>query len=112
MRYSIEIYKTLDNQRPFNIWLVDLLDIEARSKIKIRLERVGMGNLGNYEPVGDGVFELKLYFGPGYRVYYSYIDLTTILILWGGTKGTQRRDIEKAKHYLRNFEEERKNNAN
>ncbi len=70
--------------------------------ILTRLDRVGQGNFGNCEPVGEGVLELKIDFGPGYRVYFG-TDGDNVILLCGGTKGTQSRDIEKAKEHWRDY---------
>jgi putative addiction module killer protein len=75
-----------------------------RVKIEKRLERVRIGNLGDYLSVGEGVCELKIDFGPGYRIYFAQVGTKIILILFGGSKKTQEQDIEKAKEYSRDYE--------
>ena len=70
------------------------------------MDRVEEGNFGAHESVGDGVFELKEYYGPGYRVYYGLIDSTTVLLLCGGDKSTQKQDIKRAKAYWADYQDD------
>ncbi len=105
---ELEIYKTDDGEEPFSSWLDSLKNRAARAKIKQRLDRVILGNLGNCESVGEGVFELKVDYGPGYRVYFAQIEAKLLLLLCGGDKSTQNRDIMKARQLLANFKQ-RKN---
>jgi len=97
--FSIEYYLTENNRKPFKEWLDGLKDVAARSKIRIRLDRVRLGNLGNNRSVGNGVYELKVDYGPGYRVYYALDSKTVVLLLLGGDKSTQDKDIGLAKEY-------------
>ncbi len=100
-KYKIEIYKTDKGKEPYTDWL-NSLDITPRARIKARITRIReTGNFGICEPVGDGVFELKLDVGPGYRVYFGYQAETTLLLLFGGYKKGQQRDINKAIEYWR-----------
>ena len=69
----------------------------ARSRILIRIHRLSLGNPGDVRPVGGGISELRIDYGPGYRVYFSRVDTTTAVLLPGGDKATQRRDIERAR---------------
>ncbi|OGQ36138.1 MAG: addiction module killer protein [Deltaproteobacteria bacterium RIFCSPHIGHO2_12_FULL_43_9] len=96
-------YLTSDGENPFNEWLRGLKDISARAIIRKRLNRVRKGNFGNAESVGDGIFELKIYYGPGYRVYYGLDGNTVVVLLCGGDKGSQRKDIQKAKEYWKDY---------
>lgn len=75
-------------------------------RIRARLDRVVLGNLGTIKPVGDGVCEFKIDHGPGYRIYYAMNGKTVVLLLVGGDKSTQQRDIEKAKAYWKRQKEE------
>lgn len=81
----------------FGAWLDSLRDRKARLRIDDRLKRLAGGNAGDTRSVGDGVQELRLQFGPGYRIYYTWRDGVLIVLLNGGDKSTQARDIAKAK---------------
>lgn len=81
----------------FRIWLDGLRDGRSRLRIDDRLKRLANGNAGDTKSVGDGVQELRLHFGPGYRAYYKWQDGVLIILLCGGDKGSQARDIAKAK---------------
>ena len=90
MRYEIE--KTV----LFDQWLKKLKDRQAVLAISMRLTRVALGNLGDAKPVGDGVYELRLFVRPGYRLYYTIKGDSVVLLLVGGDKSSQERDIRKA----------------
>ncbi len=100
--FTIEYYLTATDKKPFKEW-VDGLDNVARAKIRIRLDRVRLGNLGKNRHVGEGVYELKIDYGPGYRVYYALNGKTVVLLLLGGDKSTQGKDILQAKTYWKDF---------
>lgn len=80
----------------FEAWLDELRDLRARVVIAKRLERVEAGNLGDRANVGGGVSELRIHHGPGYRLYYTVRDRVVILLLAGGVKASQKRDIRRA----------------
>jgi putative addiction module killer protein len=80
----------------FDSWLKSLRDTRAKAKILVRIERLGLGNPGDVGPVGEGVSEMRIDYGPGYRVYYKQHGQTTT-ILCGGDKDSQSQDIRKAK---------------
>lgn len=101
---EIRNYETVEERSPFAEWLDCLRDMRARVKIEKRLERVRSGNLGDYRSVGEGVFELRIDYGPGYRVYFGQIGSTIIVILSGGDKSTQEQDILTAREYWRDYE--------
>lgn len=88
----------------FNEWLRDLRDIKGRARILVRIGRIESGNFGDAKPVGGGVSELRLQFGPGYRVYYTMQGETVTILLCGGDKSTQDRDIERAKKIAKEIE--------
>jgi len=92
-RFEISILQTED----FRDWLTGLRDRKTRIRIDDRLKRLASGNAGDTKPVGNGVQELRLQFGPGYRIYYIWQDGVLIILLNGGDKSTQARDIAKAK---------------
>ena len=81
----------------FEKWLSKLADINARARVLVRIERMKEGNFGDLKSVGDGVSELRIAYGPGYRVYYTMQADTVVILLIGGDKGSQNRDIAKAK---------------
>ena len=107
---DIRRYITPDGRNPFAEWLSSLRNLNAVVKIEQRLDRVRLGNLGNSKSVGEGVCELKVDFGPGYRVYFGQFGSTIVLILCGGDKSSQEQDIRKAKEYWKEYEE--RENAN
>ena len=86
-------------------WLDDLADRRGRAKILLRLDRVAEGNHGDTKPVGPGVAELRIAFGPGYRVYYTKRRNVVIILLLGGDKSTQERDIKRAIQMAQDLEE-------
>ena len=103
IQFHIREYLTVDGRSTFNDWLMDLHDIRARARIRTRLDRVRLGNMGDIASVGEGVFELRLFYGPGYRVYYSRLAGNGLLLLYGGVKDTQSQDIKMAKKYWKEF---------
>lgn len=100
---EIEEYVTDEGKAPFSDWLDGLRDIRARAKIRVRLDRVEEGNFGDVEPVGDGVSELRIDYGPGYRVYFGKADKTMVLLLCGSTKKRQAKAIKLAKKYWTDY---------
>lgn len=88
---------TLATTDEFNQWFASLKDSVTRARLLKRLRKVAAGSLGDHEPVGDGVWELREFFGPGWRMYYTRDGSTLILMLGGGDKSSQRRDIERAR---------------
>lgn len=81
----------------FDIWLNGLRDERAKASIAGRIERLEFGNFGDVSPVGEGVRELRVHTGPGYRVYFKQTGTTIVLLLCGGDKSSQARDIKRAK---------------
>ena len=81
----------------FSNWLRKLRDQKARARIQIRIRRLSLGNFGDAKPVGEGVSELRIDYGPGYRVYFQRIGSLLVLLLVGGAKKTQEADLAKAK---------------
>jgi len=100
---KLRYYQTSAGEQPFVEWLKGLNDRRARTKIEARLARVAVGNLGDVEAVGEGVLELRIDWGPGYRVYFSRLGQVIILLLCGGDKRTQQKDIRRAKSYLEDY---------
>lgn len=81
----------------FSTWLSGLRDPKARAKIALRVDRLARGNPGDAEPVGEGISEMRIHYGPGYRVYYTKVGQLIVLLLCGGNKKTQAADIRSAK---------------
>lgn len=89
----------------FSDWMTRLLDHRARAKIAARIDRLALGNPGDVKPVGEGISELRIDYGPGYRVYFTRLNKVLILLLCGGNKSTQNKDIKTAKELAANLEE-------
>ena len=84
-------------------WLTDLRDNRAQKRIVARVRRLGLGNPGDVKPVGDGISEMRIHYGPGYRVYYKDTGKEIIILLCGGDKSTQEKDIEMAKEIAADY---------
>ena len=87
-------------------WLDRLADIQARARVQARIERLVAGNPGDVEPVGEGVSELRINYGPGYRVYFKMRGRDLVILLAGGDKSTQAKDIRMALKLARNLSEQ------
>jgi putative addiction module killer protein len=96
-------YQTATGEKPFVDWLEGLRDRQARTRIEARLARVAVGNLGDVEPAGKGVMELRIDWGPGYRVYFARVGQVIVLLLCGGDKRMQQKDINRAKGYFEDY---------
>ena len=105
---QLEVYRTSNGREPYNEWLQSLRDLGTRRRIQARVDRLEDGNLGDCRSVGGGVFELRLQFGPGYRIYFGEVDNTIVLLLCGGDKSSQDRDIARAKTYWQEYKETQK----
>jgi len=96
-------YRTAAGRSPFRDWLTRRVDGGIRGRINVRIRRISeLGNYGDCEPVGGGVYELRFDTGPGYRVYFG-IDGNEIVLLLGGSKDTQASDIKKAKEFWEEY---------
>jgi putative addiction module killer protein len=100
---EIERYVTADGQIPFDNWFDSIRVSKTQTIISKRLDRVRMGNLGDYRSVGGGVFELRIDYGRGYRIYFGQVGTTIVLLLCGGDKSTQIKDISQAQEYWRDY---------
>jgi putative addiction module killer protein len=100
--FELRTYVDEDGRAPFETWILEL-DGQAQAKVTIALSRLERGNMSNVEAVGEGVSELKLNWGPGYRVYFGQDGKTIIILLCGGTKKRQSRDIAAAKVRWANY---------
>ena len=88
----------------FTKWFRSLKDRRAKARIQARIDRVEMGHFGDVAPVGEGVSELRIFYGPGYRVYFVQKDAVVVILLSGGDKSSQKADIAKAKEINRQLE--------
>jgi putative addiction module killer protein len=95
----MEVRKT----EPYAKWIDGLRDIQARARILARVEWLALGNPGDVEPVGEGVSELRIHYGPGYRVYFKQQGRELVILLAGGDKRSQAKDIKKALSLARNL---------
>jgi putative addiction module killer protein len=96
---DIIIYTDVGGNEPYSEWLESLRDRESVQRIAARIERLAQGNPGDFKAVGDGVFELRFHFGSGFRVYFGQQGNTLVILLCGGDKRTQPKDINLAKAY-------------
>jgi putative addiction module killer protein len=103
MEYSSQM-TTIIRSPEFDAWLKDLRDIKARARIASRIESAELGNLGDVAPVGEGVSEMRIHVGPGYRVYFIQKGRVMIVLLCGGDKSTQDKDIKRAKALAKEWE--------
>lgn len=103
--HRVQIYVARNGKAPFTQWMHSLRDKQTKARILTRIDRVRLGNLGDCERVGAGVYEMPIHFGPGYRVYFGFHGAEVVLLLCGGDKSSQARDIEMAKSYWREFNE-------
>jgi putative addiction module killer protein len=107
--HEVEVYESSPGVAPFEDWLDGLRDIKAQAAVDARLLRLRLGNFGDCEPVGGGVYELRIHYGPGYRVYFAKAQQTIVLLLVGGAKKSQAKDIKMAKIYWREYSERVRN---
>jgi putative addiction module killer protein len=101
---ELDVYKTRENKRPFHAWYLSLAR-EARSRVRQRLEHIAEGSFGDFKPVGEGVLELRIHHGIGLRVYYGVDGNNIVLLLLGGDKSSQGKDIKRAKEYWKDYKE-------
>ncbi|MFZ0395246.1 MAG: type II toxin-antitoxin system RelE/ParE family toxin [Terracidiphilus sp.] len=97
--FEIVRYRLESGKHPFDEWLQALRDRTAQSRILSRIRQVESGNFGDCAPVGDGVLELRVHVGAGYRAYIGRHGQVMVVLLCGGDKATQQRDIDRAKQY-------------
>lgn len=107
---DIREYETEDGASPFGEWF-EKLDAQAAAKVTIALTRLEQGNTSNVKGVGSGVFELKIDFGPGYRVYFGKDGPEIVILVGGGTKKRQQRDIERARDCWQDYKDRKKGSA-
>ena len=104
MKLLVREYLTADGKSPYRMWL-DTLGPSAKARAQARVLRFETGNLGDHKSVGGGVWEARLMFGPGYRIYFGTAGRSIIILLVGGTKGSQAKDIERAQRYWADYVE-------
>lgn len=104
---EIRHYVTATGRDPYQQWLDHLKDLKGRVIIQRRIDRVANGNFGDHRFCGDGVWELRIDYGPGYRVYYARAGETVVLLLCGGSKRSQSADIKEAARYWADYHRRR-----
>ncbi|WP_417686657.1 type II toxin-antitoxin system RelE/ParE family toxin [Pseudidiomarina gelatinasegens] len=87
----------------FDMWFGTLKDLRGKSRIQARIDRIACGHLGDVKSVGDGILEIRVFSGPGYRVYFKQYGDTFIVLLVGGDKSSQHKDIERAKQLVKDI---------
>ena len=102
---EIQEYIKSDGKNPFRGWLRSLQNKQARARIRVRLNRIRLGNFGDAKAVGKGVNEIRIHHGPGYRIYFGRVSNTIVLLLCGGGKKTQHQDIQKAQAFWKDYQE-------
>jgi len=102
---KIKEYKTKDEESPFNLWLTNLKDVRAKAKITKAITQMEGGNFGDHKPISDGkgLYERRLDYGPGYRIYYIREGEQLIVIFGGSDKSDQQKAIDKSKDYLKDY---------
>lgn len=103
----IRIYQRSDGELPFVKWIRGIRDVRGKQKIEARIDRARAGNLGDYSSVGEGVLELRIHFGPGYRIYFGQEGDTFVILLIGGDKSSQNENIKQAKEYWKDYQKEK-----
>ena len=101
---EIRHYLTASGRDPYQEWLDKLKDLTGRIAIQRRVDRVAEGNFGDHKPLQEGVYELRIDMGPGYRVYYALEGATIVLLLCGGIKRTQAADIKRVSRYWHDYQ--------
>lgn len=102
---EVRVYARSDGSEPFTEWLRQLRDRVVRNRIRQRIARVRLGNFGDARSVGGGVHEFRVQFGPGFRVYFGREGDAVVILLCGGDNGSQKRDIEFARDFWRDYKE-------
>ena len=101
---DVREYLTAAGKNPYREWL-DTLDVTLRARVQARVLRFSTGNLGDHKSVGGGVWEARVVFGPGYRIYFAKDGLRLVLLLLGGDKSTQSADIARAQELWKAYQE-------
>ena len=106
--HEIQTYQSPDEREPYADWLARLADRQARARVVVRVQRMAAGNFGDCKPLDGGVWELRIDWGPGYRVYYAQAGKRLILLLAGGDKRKQQADIAQALERWHDWQHRRK----
>jgi putative addiction module killer protein len=104
--FIIKEFVDQDGSSPFRVW-IDNLDAQIKARIQARIFRFESGNLGDFKSVGEGIFEARFNFGPGYRLYFGRQGSRILLLLLGGDKSKQRRDIKSAQFFWKQYLEDK-----
>jgi putative addiction module killer protein len=104
--YTIQAMNTIKTTEVFRDWFAGLRDKQAQSRIEARIRRAGLGNFGDVKPVGGGVSEMRIHYGPGYRVYFAQQDRQIVILLAGGNKSSQAQDISLAQELAQTLKEQ------
>jgi len=105
---SILHYRTLEGRFPYREWVESIADKAARATVLARVDRLAFGTFGDWKAVGEGVCELRVHLGAGYRVYFGRDGKTVVILLCGGEKRSQDADIRRAKRYWNDYEARKK----
>lgn len=100
---EVRKYRRSGGAIPFDRWIAQLRDARAKARILTQIDRLALGLPGDWRPIGGGVFELRIFEGKGYRAYFAREGRSIVILLCGGAKSTQSRDIELAKSYWREY---------
>lgn len=100
---DVIVFSTKDGKEPFSDWLNNIKDIKNKHRIFTRIRRLEQGNYGDCKSVGDAISELRMFFGSGYRVYFAETENCIVVLLCGGDKKTQKKDIKQAKIYWQEY---------
>lgn len=100
---TVRTYVASDGDEPFQEWFNRLKDKKVRSAVLARIDRLRSGNFGDHRRLTGDLYELRIHYGAGYRVYFGDVDGETVVLLCGGSKRTQKRDIQKAEEYWKEF---------
>jgi putative addiction module killer protein len=106
-QWELQKYMTSEGGCPFDEWFFNL-DAQTQARIDARLDRVSLGNFGDRKSIGEGIYELRFFFGPGYRVYYGLAGRQVVLLLVGGDKKGQNKDIQAAQRLWATYQNEQR----
>lgn len=97
-------YRTVEGRFPYRDWIRSIADKKARAAVLARVDRLAFGAFGDWKNTGEGVFELRVHLGPGYRVYFGRQGSKVVILLCGGDKRSQNSDIKQARKYWKDYE--------